>query len=77
VYLEMLYETGIEGLLLFGLPTLFHWALRLGAGSVLALQKSAIFMYVFQPVFRRIRLRVSGSVLLRAYGRNHCPEPGR
>jgi O-antigen ligase len=49
VYLEMLYETGITGLLLFTMISLFPLAIALKHwGSFSAVQKSAISMYVFQ-----------------------------
>jgi O-antigen ligase len=51
VYLEMLYETGIAGLLLFGILTLFPLVLALRRWhSYSIVQKSAISMYVFQLV---------------------------
>lgn len=51
VYLEMLYETGIAGLLLFGILTLFPLAIALRRWHLLSLaQKSAVSMYVFQLV---------------------------
>jgi O-antigen ligase len=49
VYLEMLYETGITGLLIFGILTLFPLAIALRRWKSLSqIQKSAITMYVFQ-----------------------------
>jgi O-antigen ligase len=51
VYLEMLYETGIVGLLLFGILTLLPLGIALGRWHLFSLvQKSAISMYVFQVV---------------------------
>lgn len=51
VYLEMLYETGITGLLLFGILTLFPLVIALKRWHSFSLmQKSAISMYVFQLV---------------------------
>lgn len=51
VYLEMLYETGIAGLLLFGLVTLLPLGIALRRWHLFSLvQKSAISMYVFQLV---------------------------
>jgi O-antigen ligase len=49
VYLEMLYEAGIAGLLLFGILTLFPLGIALRRWHLFSLvQKSAISMYVFQ-----------------------------
>jgi O-antigen ligase len=49
IYLEMLYETGITGLLLFTMISLFPLAIALKHwGSFSVVQKSAISMYVFQ-----------------------------
>jgi O-antigen ligase len=49
IYLEMLYETGITGLLLFTVISLFPLAIALKHwGSFSVVQKSAISMYVFQ-----------------------------
>jgi hypothetical protein len=51
VYLEMLYETGIVGLLLFGILTLLPLVLALGRWHLFSLvQKSAISMYVFHLI---------------------------
>ncbi|MDO9299352.1 O-antigen ligase [Bradyrhizobium sp.] len=51
VYLEMLYETGIVGLLLFGILTLFPLGVALRRWHLFSLaEKSAISMYVFQLV---------------------------
>lgn len=51
VYLEMLYETGLAGLLLYGLLTLLPLAIALQRWHLLShVQKSAISMYVFQLV---------------------------
>jgi O-antigen ligase len=48
VHLEMLYETGIIGLLLFSIVTLFPLVLSLRRWHLLSLaQKSAVSMYVF------------------------------
>lgn len=49
VYLEMLYEIGIVGLLLFGILTLLPLGIALRRWQLFSLaQKSAISMYVFQ-----------------------------
>jgi len=49
IYLEMLYETGIMGLLLYTMISLFPLAIALKHwGSFSVVQKSAISMYVFQ-----------------------------
>jgi O-antigen ligase len=49
IYLEMLYETGITGLLLFTMISLFPLAIALKHwGSFSVIQKSAVSMYVFQ-----------------------------
>lgn len=49
VYLEMLYEAGISGLVLFGILTLFPLAVALKRWHLFSLaQKSIISMYVFQ-----------------------------
>jgi O-antigen ligase len=49
VYLEMLYETGVAGLLVFGLLSLFPLAVALKRWQSLSqMQRSAISMYVFQ-----------------------------
>jgi O-antigen ligase len=51
VYLEMLYETGIAGLLLFSVLTLFPLGIALRRWHLFSLvQKSATSMYVFQLV---------------------------
>lgn len=51
VYLEMLYETGITGLLLFGILTLFPLFIALKRWRSFSLaQRSVISMYVFQLV---------------------------
>ena len=51
VYLEMLYETGIVGLLLFGILTLLPLGIALQRWHLFSLvHKSAISMYVFQLV---------------------------
>jgi O-antigen ligase len=48
VHLEMLYETGIIGLLLFSILNFFPLALALGRWHLLSLaQKSAVSMYIF------------------------------
>lgn len=51
VYLEMLYETGVVGLLLFGILTLLPLGIALRRWRLFSpVQKSAISMYVFQLV---------------------------
>jgi O-antigen ligase len=51
VHLEMLYETGIVGLLLFSIIALFPLVISLRYWSLLSLaQKSAVSMYVFHLV---------------------------
>lgn len=51
VYLEMLYETGVVGLLLFIVLSLFPLGIALGRWHLFSLvQKSAVSMYVFQLV---------------------------
>ncbi len=51
VYLEMLYETGITGLLLFSILTLFPLVIALRRWHLFSpVQKSAISMYVFHLV---------------------------
>jgi O-antigen ligase len=51
VYLEMLYETGITGLLLFSVLTLFPLVIALKRWRWFSLvQRSAVSMYVFQLV---------------------------
>ena len=51
LYLEMLYETGIAGLLLFGLLTLSPLGIALRRWQLFSpVQKSALSMYVFQLV---------------------------
>jgi O-antigen ligase len=51
VHLEMLYEAGIPGLLLFSILTLFPLVISLARWQLFSLaQKSAVSMYVFQIV---------------------------
>jgi hypothetical protein len=51
VHLEMLYETGITGMLLFSIPTLYPLVISLGRWQALSLaQKSVVSMYMFQLV---------------------------